>query len=195
MFICNRRTIALIAFLALLVVGWRAASAVADNRPKADDTKKPAITLPKDAKAIVLSYDPGAGGFVRKGAPPYLKIQADGQVTVTNLFDGSKKESKLTAKELEELLRFVIHEQDFFNVTAAKIDDAIKVEAAKGPAIALGGVGTSVISVHANDKKHEVSYRGAAAYLKVYPKIKVLGQYVAVENRLAELGASVAKGK
>jgi hypothetical protein len=158
--------------------------------------KKPAITLPKDPKAIVLSYDPGANGFVRKGAAPYLKIQADGQVTVINVFNGAKKEGKLTAKELDDLLRFVIVENDVFNVTAAKIEEGIKAEIAKGAgAIAVGGAGTGVINVQTNDKKHEVSYRGASAYLQAYPKVKPLEQFVAIEKRLSTLGTSIEKGK
>lgn len=159
------------------------------------DDKKPAIVLPKDGKTVVLSYDPGAGGFIRKGEAPHLKIQADGKVVVTNLHDGTQKESKLTAKELEELLSFVIVENTFFDVTAEKMADAIKTAAANGPFIALGGVGTSVIGVQANEKKHEVSYRGAASYLQAYPKAKVVPQFVAVEKRLSDLAATVLKGK
>src|SRR4051812_25363171 len=88
----------LVGLLALLGAGgWRRSPSRADD-PPAKDTKggdaKAAITLPKDPGAVVLRYDPGAGGFIRKGPPPYLKIQADGRVTVTSLFDGSKKESK-----------------------------------------------------------------------------------------------------
>jgi hypothetical protein len=155
---------------------------------------KPGIVLPKDPTAVVVTFDPGAGGFVRKGPPPYLRIQADGRVHVTSPFDGSKKESKLTPKQLQELLRFVLQDNDFFNVSAARIADAIK-EAAKGPAVAVGGAGTSVIVVQANGKRHEVSYRGAGAQLRVYPKARPLAQFVAVESRLADLAASVAKGK
>jgi hypothetical protein len=161
---------------------------------KADD-KKPEIVLPKDPKAVVLTFDPGAGGFVRKGEAPYLRIQADGQVTVVSLFDGSKKEGKLTAKELDELLRFVIQDQDFTSITAAKIDAGIKDAAGKGPFIAVGGAGTSVITVENDGKKHEVSYRGASAYLRAYPKVDPLARFVAVEKRLSDLGATVAKGK
>src|SRR3954471_3557016 len=94
------------------------------------DDKKPAVVLPKDPKAVVLTYDPGAGGFVRKGEAPYLKVQADGSVTVVSLFDGTKKEGKLTAKELDGLLKFVIQDKDFLSVTAAKIDAGIKDAAA-----------------------------------------------------------------
>jgi len=193
--ISRHQQIALVILLALVAggVGWLDSGCWAGDK-KPDDSK-PAIVLPKDPKAVVLSYDPGAGGFIRKGPPPYLRIQADGQVTVTNLHDGAKKESKLTAKQLDELLRFVIQDKDFFKVTEAKIADAIKAAAANGPFIAVGGAGTSVIAVQANGKKHEVSYRAASAYLQAYPKIEILARFVAIEKRLSDLAASVAKGK
>jgi hypothetical protein len=181
----------LVVFSLVLLAGVAVCGAA---EKKADDPKAP-IGLPKDPKAVVLSYDPGAGGFVRKGEPPYLKIQADGQVTVTNLHDGSKKEGKLTAKELDALLRFVVVDKDIFKVTEARINEGIKEAAGKGPFIAVSGAGTSVIKVEANGKKHEVSFRGASAYLQAYPKVEVLAQFVAIEKRLSDLGVSVAKGK
>ena len=191
------RTVAFGIFLALPLGGTGSlsrADSPAAGDPKAE-VSKPGIVLPKDPKAVVLSYDPGAGGFIRKGPPPNLQIQADGRVTVTNLFDGSKKESKLTPRQLEDLLRFAIRDNDFFNLSQTRIADAIKAEIGNGPAFALGGVGTTVISVQANGKRHEVSYRGASEYLRAYPKAKALAQFVAVEKRLSDLAASVAKGK
>jgi hypothetical protein len=181
-----------VALLVALAGTFGPAVRAEDKKP---DDKKPAIVLPRDPKAVVITYDPGAGGFVRKGEAPYLRIRADGQVTVTDLLDGTKKEGKLTAKELDELLRFVIRDKDFATITAAKIDDGIKDAAGKGPFIAIGGAGTSVITVENDGKKHEVSYRGASAYLRTYPKVDVLARFVAVEKRLADLGATVAKGK
>ncbi len=172
-----------------------AAFATANAEDKKPDDKKAAVVLPKDPKAVVLTYDPGAGGFIRKGEAPYLTVQADGQVTVVSVFDGSKKEGKLTAKELDELLRFVIQDKDFLAVTEAEIADGIKDAAGKGPFVAVTGAGTSVIAVTNDGKKHEVSYRGASSYLQTYPKVDPLARFVAVEKRLGELGATVAKGK
>ena len=186
-------------FLVILLVligggiGWLDSDSWAGDK-KADNAK-PALALPKDPKAVVLSYDPGAGGFIRKGAAPYLKIQADGQVTVTNLHDGAKKESKLTAKELDDLLRFVIQEKNFFKLTEAKIAEAIKDASANGPFIAVGGAGTSVIAVQTDAKKHQVSYRAAGAYLQAYPKVEMLAQFAAIEKRLGDFAGAVAKGK
>jgi hypothetical protein len=176
-------------------VGWHSLSAAPATKGKKADKTRPPIVFPEDPETVVLSYDPGAGGFIRKGEAPYLKIQADGAVTVTNMVDGSKKESKLTPEELEELVRFVIEEKDFCNITETKIADEIKAAAGNGPFIAIGGAGTAVISVEANDQKHEVSYRGAAAYSEAYPKAKVLGKFVAVEKRLSDFAESVVKGK
>jgi hypothetical protein len=164
---------------------------------RADDKKeepKP-IALPKDSKTVVLSYDPGAGGIVRKGEAPYLKIQADGQVTVTSVFNGTKTEAKLTAKELDDLLRFVTVEKDFFKLTEAKLADALKTASANGPFIAVGGAGTSTISVEIDDKKHSVSYRAASTYAKTYPKAELLAQYAAIEKKLADYADSVVKAK
>jgi hypothetical protein len=163
--------------------------------PLRGDDANPAIVLPKDSKEVVISYDPGAGGFVRKGEAPYLKIQADGQLVVTNLHDGSKKEAKLTVKELEDLLKFIVTENEFFAVEKAKIDEGIKDAAGKGPFLAVGGAGTSVIAVNVNDKKHEVSFRAANAFLRAYPKVKMLGQFAAVEKKLSELALNISKAK
>jgi hypothetical protein len=168
-----------------------------DARCSAEDKKeepKP-IALPKDSTTVVLSYDPGAGGFVRKGEAPYLKIQADGKVTVTSLFDGTKKEAKLTAKELDELLRFVTVEKDIFKLTEAKLADDVKTASANGPFIAVGGAGTSTLAVEIEGKKHSVSYRAAATFAKTYPKAELLAQYAAIEKKLSEYADSVVKPK
>ncbi|MFO0825475.1 MAG: hypothetical protein U0792_20540 [Gemmataceae bacterium] len=174
-----------IAFLLLTFLATRVNS----------DEKKPAIKLPKNGNTVVLSYDPGAGGFIRKGEPPYLKITADGQVTVTDVRTGMKKESKLTAREVEDLMDFAVNTNDFFNLTDAKLKDEVTAASAKGPAIAVGGAGTSVVSVNVNDKQHTVSFRAADAYAKAYPTLKLLSQYVAIQQRLGDQAENVPMPK
>jgi hypothetical protein len=178
--------------IALLTCAY-AWTQVADE-PKAGDARG-AIVLPKDPKAVVVTFDPGPNGIRRKGPAPYLSIPADGQVYVTGWLDESKKETKPTPKQLEDLLRFIVQDNDFFNIRADKITAGIAAEQAKGVAVALGGVGTPVISVQVNDKRHEVSYRGADEYLRIYAKIRPLAQLVAAERRLSDLAALVLKGK
>ena len=185
----NINVFATVAFVLTLFIVSLETSA---QDKKADEPK---VVLPKDAKAVVISYDPGAGGFIRKGEAPYLKIQADGSVTVTNLHNGAKKETNLTAKELDELVRFIILDKKFLDITEKKMNDAIKEAAGKGPFIAIGGAGTSKIIVEANGKKHEVSFRAASAYTSAYPKVEVVPQFVAIEKRLSEYANAVTKGK
>lgn len=181
------------AFAALMLS--LAVPSFADD-PKGGVDTKAGISLPKDPKAVVLSFDPGAGGFIRKGAAPYLAITADGSVTVTDLHSGAKKEGKLAAKQVEDLMQFVVADNDLFNVTEAKIEDGIKAEQQRtGMFIAVGGAGTSVITVQTDAKKHQVSFRGAQAFLSSYPNAKPLAQFAAVEKKLNELGNSIVKGK
>lgn len=191
MFVVRSRVVVPVALLGL---GLTNAPCLAAPAPKEAEPKL-TVVLPKDPKAVVLSSDPGAGGFIRKREAPYLKIQADGQVTVTNMHDGSKAESKLTAKDLDDLLRFVIQDKDLFGVTAEKISDGITEAAGKGPFVAVNGAGTSVIGVQANGKSHEVSYRGASADAQVYPKVEVLARFAAVAKRPSDFAAAVAKRK
>jgi hypothetical protein len=178
-------------FATVLLTSFAIVATSAQDK-KADEPK---IVLPKDPKAVVISYDPGAGGFVRKGEAPYLKIQADGSVTVTNLHTAAKKEAKLTAKELDDLVRFILVEQKFLDLSEKKMTDAITKAAGKGPFIAVGGAGASKILVEANDKKHEVSFRAASAYLGAYPKVELVPQFVAIEKRLGEFARMIEKGK
>ncbi len=158
----------------------------------ADDTK---IVLPKDAKTVVISYDPGAGGFIRKGEAPYLKILADGSVTVTDLHKGTKTEAKLAAKDLDALLNFIVNEAKFLDVTEKGMDKALKLAAGNGPFIAVGGAGTAKIAVALEGKTHEVSFRAAETYMKAYPAAAEVPQFVAVEKKLSEYARTVAKGK
>jgi len=178
--------------IVILSAGLVASLAVSAQEKKAEEPK---VVLPKDATAIVISYDPGAGGFIRKGEAPYLKIQADGSVTVTNLHTAVKKETKLTAKALDDLLRFILVEQKFLDLTEKKMTDAITAAAGKGPFIAVGGAGTSKVAVEANGKKHEVSFRAASAYTGAYPKVELVPQFVAIEKRLGDYARSVEKAK
>ena len=69
--------------------------------------------------------------------------------------------------------------------TTAKIGTPTSGLAAanSGKFIAVGGAGTSAITVENDGKKHEVSFRGASAYLQTYPKVDPLARYVAVEKR------------
>jgi RNA polymerase sigma factor (sigma-70 family) len=198
MSIAKLRTMAVVALLLVAtgVAGWLTYRTwAADPADKKDEAKKE-IMLPKDPKAVVVSMTVTGGMIRNKTNDPYLQILADGQVIVIDRVTGAKKESKLTPEKLQELLRFIVQDQDFLALTEAKIKDEYAKETAKSKVgIAVGDGCTSRISVKANDKESEVGYYAASAFSKQFPKVKSLAQFAAVENRLNDLAVSVQKGK
>jgi hypothetical protein len=121
--------------------------------------------------------------MIRNASPdPFLQIQADGKIIQTDRISGAKKESKLTPAELQDLLRFVVYENDFLNADPKKVQPA----AGKVPAIVTDGTITT-IRVHANNKQHEASYYMVSFALANNPNAKPLVQYAAVEWRLNQL--------
>src|SRR5262249_55472202 len=95
---------------------------------------------------------PDGGMSIFQGSPradQILQIQADGRVLVTNRIDGGKKEAKLTALQLQDVLRFVIQENDFFNQKSVKLPEKDNPDARK-----------LVLSVAADDKQHEIIFEG-----------------------------------
>jgi RNA polymerase sigma factor (sigma-70 family) len=196
--IARFRTGAVVLALVLVSVGlggWRTYRAWAADDKNSGDAKKE-IVLPKDPKAVVLSMKMTGGMLRNVTDDPYLQIQADGRVVVTERTTGAKKESKLSAEQLQDLLRFVIQENDFLDITDKKMqDDLAKAQGNAKVGIAVGDGCTALIRVQANDKDHKVSYYAADVYAKAYPKAKSLTQFVAIEKRLQDLAVSVHKGK
>lgn len=180
MWISKAQKVAAVVLLGLLAAGWLTYYTMAAD-PAAAANKE--IVLPKDPRAVVLSMGVG-GGMIRNATnEPYLQIQADGKVTRTDRISGAKKESKLTAAELQDLLRFVILENDFFNVDRQKMATA----PGKGPISVVTDGTTTTIRVHANDKEHEAGYY-MASFARGNNPNKPLLQYATIEWRLNQLG-------
>src|SRR4051794_6604019 len=71
------------------------------------------IVLPKDVTQIVLAWDNQRSDLPQNKEGPTLQIRADGGVAVTEPHgSGRRVEAKLSTAQLEELLRFVVAEQD-----------------------------------------------------------------------------------
>jgi RNA polymerase sigma factor (sigma-70 family) len=179
MWFSKAKKVALVAVLGLLAAGWLTYRTLLAANPAAANKE---VVLPKDPKAVVLSMSVG-GGMIRNASPdPFLQIQADGKVIQTDRVSGAKKESKLTPAELQDLLRFVVYENDFLNA------DPKKAQAAPGKVAAIVTDGTTTtIRIHANDKQHEASYYMVSFALTNNPNAKPLVQYAAVEWRLNQL--------
>ena len=162
----------------------------------ADDSKvqpRKTYALPKDAGAevIVLQY---SGGFTppRKNNDPDLTIRAGGTVILGAPF-GSKKrlETKIPLDQLQELLRFILDEQDFAKFDAEKVQTLINKQ---GKLIAVSDASTTVVRVHAGGKKLEGKYYALSMMARQFPKIKPLAQFSAVQRRLERLRAEIYAG-
>jgi hypothetical protein len=79
---------------------------------------RPLIPLPADPSAVIITMDQ-RGSPSRNNPSPLLTIRADGRVTVVDALGRiGDKETVLPPAEIQELLHFVIVEQDFFSFNA-----------------------------------------------------------------------------
>jgi RNA polymerase sigma factor (sigma-70 family) len=178
MWFSKAKKIALVGVLGLLAASWLTYHTLLAANPAAANKE---VVLPKDPKAVVLSMEVRGGMIANKTADPFLQIQADGKVIQTDRISGAKKESKLTPAELQELLRFVVYQNDFLNA------DPKKVPPGGNLPVAVTDGTTTTIRVHANNKQHEASCYMASFALANNPNAKPLVQYAAVEWRLNQL--------
>ncbi len=150
-----------------------------------------AVDLPKDPQAVVLSYDEVGGyGPVRTRKGPYLSVLADGTVKVLPLQKGARDlELKLTAAELQELMRFVVEKHRFFEF------DEKKTMAAMGQkgAIIMDAAST-VIAVKTRDKAKQVRFYALTWAARQHPKVRALQDLSAIGQRLVNLMAVVRAG-
>ncbi len=173
------------------------------------DAKKPEIRLPADPSAVVLRLDrfvePGTG------LGTSMKIHADGRVVVelpegllclvpTKLTAYAKNqrevkvpgagpppkniqvvEGKLTAAELQELLRFAVIGQEWFDIDPAEV--TAEYQSAKSASYGADAL-TTVLHIHTADRSHEVSWPLFSFHPQRVPAVKRLAQVHAVDLRL-----------
>jgi RNA polymerase sigma factor (sigma-70 family) len=81
------------------------------------ENEQPPVSLPKDPQAAVVTWDQWRPDLPRLKDVPPLRIYADGTVSVNDPHGpGVAVQAKLTAAELQELLRFVVREQGFLQI-------------------------------------------------------------------------------
>jgi len=99
-------------------VGWIGYHALAGYGEVAREELAAPIALPADPQAIVLLWDSQRGDDLpRRGAEPLLTIRADGTAVVTDPYGPGKTiQTRLTATQLNDLLRFAIQKQQFFQL-------------------------------------------------------------------------------
>lgn len=165
---------------------------------QAADKKQKRHTLPKDPKAavIVLEYQ---GGFTppRTNNEPALTIQADGTVILGAPFGQRKRiEAKIDQNELQELLRYLLDDQQMAKFDSAKVKDAVRAEQQKkgGLAIAIADASTPYLLVNADGKEYEAKYYALGMMASQYPAVKELARFEAARKRLEQFRSKVAIG-
>jgi RNA polymerase sigma factor (sigma-70 family) len=173
---------------------------------------KPAIRLPTDANAVVLRMDRSVGPAT--GPRMALTIYADGRVVAeipdglsslsaadltqhakgrTNVPDpGSQKDrvlhGRLSARELEAVLRFALHDQEFFGFDSAAVKAAIRDRYESDGEVRDGTDATTTgFRVQTADHNHEVRWTRLAKAAWDFPEVERLLQLHALDERLSQV--------
>ncbi len=167
------------AFVFACCVGWGISATQAQEAVKHQ--------LPKNPKDAVVTLD-YRGGFTppRIGNAPSLSILADGSVEIPANFQGQQAYSgKLTADELQVLLRFIIDENKFFEYDAQAVQRKLR---ARGPGPIIADASTTTLTVHANGQSKTVQLPQGDA------RIEELQRIGAIRSRLERLRAVIQLG-
>jgi hypothetical protein len=147
----------------------------------------PAIALPSDPIAAIVTLD-WAGGLSapRINMNPALTIRANGTMTVT---DRSGRladiDSALSRDQVQELLRFIVNDQQFFSINIADIRAAIAEENRRtGTGIGVADAPDTIVRIRTADKESELRFNALSVFANRYPAIQALAQFRAVETRL-----------
>jgi RNA polymerase sigma factor (sigma-70 family) len=192
--------VALAFALALTILmtgaGWLAFRNQGVAAPVLAEVKAPAIKLPADPKAAVITVNSTGTSRRRQREEPVLVIRADGTLTVGDPYGiGDACEGKITPRELEDLLRFIIKDKAFFDFDRAATQQAVADRAMKaGFATVIKDASTTIIRVQADGQDKEVRYYGLATFATQYPDIKSLAQLSDIERRLYVVKSTALAG-
>jgi RNA polymerase sigma factor (sigma-70 family) len=173
----------------------------AEEKPRAkekpaegDATKdqKKDILLPKDPKAVVIYFDLRHGNAVEADRPPVLAIHADGKVVITDPTGAAKNvEGKLTAKELQDLMRFVVVDRKFYASSNNDVQTAL-MNAVRDAGLAFANgidlrAPVTHLSIYTRDKDQEVSCPSLEFCAGRYPKCESVVRLFQIQERLDKL--------
>lgn len=145
--------------------------------------------LPKDKTATVISLD-HKGGFTprRKSDAPMLSILADGTIKMPDRFGFSKDvNGKISQKELQALLRFIIKDNKFFEYDKAKVAAKMKKAAAGRNIPRVADASTLVIEVKIAGKSNKASQYALGLMANQYKTVPEIQQLSAINQRLNRL--------
>src|SRR6187401_446477 len=151
---------------------------------------KATIPLPADKSTLIVVLDVRGGyGPPRKNPGPVLTIQADGNATVVDPMGAfPTRKYKLSDAEVQELMRELVSEQNFFKIDRAEISRAMDEEERKtGVSMTVFDAATTVIRIKTADREQELRFNDLGGWANRYPTIQPLQQLSNVEKRLERL--------
>lgn len=135
-----------------------------------------------------------------------LKIFPDGKVLLGRRFcNGSVAKTSISSTDLQQLLEFIIEDNDFFAIEAEEIKAEIEETEAQrstsvdsdtirvGSEVPYLDTGVTVIQIAADGKKHTVMYDALFAAARDFPEIVTLQQLRAIELRLARFASHLSQ--
>jgi hypothetical protein len=161
------------------------------------------IPLPADPSTVIVTLDWHGywQDLNRKNPQPDLMIRADGSISVADPRGiWPDIQGRLSAAELQDFLRFIVRDQDFFALDAPDIRRKVELEAARtNSGTTISDAGEPVIRVKTAENDKEIRYYALDFYAMRYPadrfpSLKALGQLHAVQARLQRLTEEVRGG-
>lgn len=151
---------------------------------------------PRGARDAVVVYDVEGGMAARAKHEPLLSIRADNRVVLGNPSGlGSRIEARISDAELQDLLRFIVEQNRFFDFDA----EAVKVEMlndgrGRGAVFQVMDGPLTVIRVQLRDRQGEARFYALAAAARLHPGIEALQRLSATEKRLKTFMAWINVG-
>jgi hypothetical protein len=141
--------------------------------------------LPEDANAVVVRWEViDEEGVLRHR----LTVHADGRVEAlapSPAGPGAPVRGRLAAEELQDLLRFIVHDQEFFAFDARLIDrDLRRAYLYDGQINSPSDRLTTRVRVRTADRKHDANWHQLASATVLFPEARHLHQLSRVERRL-----------
>jgi hypothetical protein len=150
------------------------------------------LSLPDpEADQVVLTFDISQGVGVASGEAgynPLLEVTADGHMSARAVPPGAKRVAGSIGPEgLEELLGYIVDEQDFFSIEADEITAEIeKIGAQDGRRLLVADAPTTTVSVGLEDREHIVSLYAVGFAAMLFPEIDALQRLRRIELHLLE---------
>lgn len=136
----------------------------------------------------MISFDQQSGFTPpRQNKAPVLSILANGTVQMPDLYGQSRDVTgKISQTELQELLRFIIKENNFFSYDMKKVQAKITAAQKARPIPQIADAPVSVFEIRLAKRKHNVRHY-ALGMASAYKGIDELQQLRAIQQRLNQL--------